>query len=32
MGYLREIQFGVLLLTTSMVLVLVVGILDANGF
>jgi hypothetical protein len=32
MGYLREIQFGMLLLTTGMVFVLVVGILDAKGF
>lgn len=32
MNYKREIQFGVLLLTTSMFFLIVVGVLDAKGF
>lgn len=32
MGYRREIQFGMLLLTTGMLLVIIVGVLDATGF
>jgi hypothetical protein len=32
MSYRREIQFGVLLLTGSVLFVIVVGILDATGF
>jgi hypothetical protein len=32
MGYRREHQFGILLLTTSMLFVIVVGLLNATGF
>jgi hypothetical protein len=32
MSYRREIQFGILLLTTTTIFVIVVGILDATGF